>query len=170
MYVCADTAQLIEVFEKFRYLCLKDYDLDPANFLSSPSLAFEAMLKTTKVRIELFTDIDMMLTTEKVIRGVLTQVVERNAVANHKYVPSYDKSKKSMFLQYLDANNLHGYAMSQKLPLDGYKWTKGSIITDKFVKYYDINSDQGHLLEADVEYPVRLRINHKDYHFYLTGE
>ena len=88
LYVCADTAQLSDVFENFKYLCLKDYDLDPAYFLSSPTLA---MLKTTNARIELFTDIDMILMTEKAIRGGLTQLVERHAVANHKYLPSYDK-------------------------------------------------------------------------------
>ena len=88
LYVCADIAQLSNVLQNFRYLCLRDYDLDPAYFLSSPSLAFEAMLKTTKARIELFTDIDMILITEKAIRGGLTQVVERHAVGNHKYLPS----------------------------------------------------------------------------------
>ena len=170
LYVCADTAQLSDVFVNFRNLCLKDYNLDPAYFLSAPSLAFEGMLKTNKVRIELFTDIDMIKITQKAIRGGLTQVVERHAVANHKYLPSYDKSKKSIFLQYLDASNLYGDAKSHNLPLDGYKWANASIVTDKFVKDYDINSDQGYLLEVDVEYPVRLRINHKDYHFYLKGE
>ena len=162
LYVCADTAQLSDVFENFKYLCLKDYDLDPAYFLSSPTLA---MLKTTNARIELFTDIDMILMTEKAIRGGLTQLVERHAVANHKYLPSYDKSKKSIFLQYLDANNLYGYSMSQNLPLDGYKWANTLIVTDKFVKDYDIKSDKGYLLEVDVEYPVRLRIYHKDLPF-----
>ena len=48
LYVQADTAQLSDVFENFRYSCLKDYDLDPTYFVSTPSLAFEAMLKMTK--------------------------------------------------------------------------------------------------------------------------
>ena len=165
LYVCADTAQLSDVFENFRYLCLRDFELDPAYFLLSPSLAFEAMLKTTKARVELFTDIDMILMAEKAIRGGLTQVVKRHAAANHKYLPAYDKSKKCIFLQYLDANNLYGYGMSQKLPLDGYKWANALIVTDKFVKDYDINSDKGYLLEGDVEYPVRLRIYHKELPF-----
>ena len=165
LYGWADTAQLSDFFENFKYLCLRDFDLDPAYFLSSPSLAFEAMLKTTKARTGLFTDIDMILMTEKAIRGGLTQVVERHAVANHKYLPSYDKSKKSIFLQYLDANKLCGYAMSQKFSLDGYKWANALIVTDKFVKDYDINSDKAYLLEVDVEYPVRLRIYHKELPF-----
>ena len=106
MYVQADTAQLSDVFENFRYLWIKDYDLDPTYFISTPSLAFEAMLKMTKVKIELLTDID--------IRGGLTQVVRKHGIANNKYLPTYDKTKKSVCLQYLDANNLYGYAVNQK--------------------------------------------------------
>ena len=64
------------------------------------------MLKVTKAEIETFTDIDMILMTEKGIRGDLTQVVKKHAVANNKYLPDYDSTKKSVFLQYLDANNL----------------------------------------------------------------
>ena len=79
------------------------------------------MLKCTKVKLELLTDIDTVLMVEKGIRGGLTQVVKKHAVANHKYLPSYDSSKKSVFLQYLDANNLYDYAMSHKLHLDRYK-------------------------------------------------
>ena len=112
LYVQADTAQLIDVFENFRYLCLKDHDLDLTCFVSTPSLAFEAMLKITKVKIELLTDIDMVLVSEKPIRGGLTQVIRKHGMANNKYLPTYDKTKKSEFLQYLDAKNLYGYAMN----------------------------------------------------------
>ena len=107
LYVQADTAQLSDVFENFRSLCLKEYQLDPAYFVSTPSLALEAMLKTTNAKIELFTDIDMVFMTEKSIRGGLTQAIEKHAAANNKYLPNFDKSKDSTFLQYLDANNLY---------------------------------------------------------------
>ena len=90
LYVQADTAQLSAVFENFRYLCLKDYDLDPTYFVSTPSLAFEAILKVTKLKIELLTDIDMVLITEK--GGGLTQVIRKHEIANNKYLPTYDKS------------------------------------------------------------------------------
>ena len=123
------------------------------------------MLKMTKVKIELLTDIDMVLMTEKAIHGGLTQVIRKHEVANKKYLPTYNKTKKSVFLQYLDANNLYGYAMNQKLPLDGYKWTDVSIFTDDFVKNYDVNGDKGYLLEVDVEYPIEMRIAHEDLPF-----
>ena len=161
----ADTAQLSDVFENFKYLCLKDYDLDPTYFVSTPSLAFEAMLKMTKVKIELLTDIDMILMTEKAICGGLTQAVRKHGIANNKCLPTYDKTKKSVFLQYLDAKNLYGYAMNQNLLLDGYKWADISIFTDDFVKNYNVNGDKGYLLEADVEYPIETRIAHEDLPF-----
>ena len=72
LYVQADVAQLSDVFESFRSVFLKEYQLDPASFVSTPSLGLQAMLKITKVQIELFTDIDMVLMTEKGIRGGLT--------------------------------------------------------------------------------------------------
>ena len=95
--VQADTAQLSDVFESFRSAYLKVYNLDPAYFVSTPCLAFQAMLKVTKAEIEIFTDIDMILMTEKCIRGGLTQVTKKHAVANNKYLPDYDSTKKSVF-------------------------------------------------------------------------
>ena len=143
LYVRSDAAQLSAVFENFRSLCLKIYELDPSYFVSTPGLAFEAMLKCTKVKLELLTDIEMVLMVEKGIRGELTQVVKRHAVDNQKYLPGYDAAKKSVFLQYLDANNSYGYAMGGKLPLDGYKWDNVDKFTSDFVKNYDDNGDKG---------------------------
>ena len=104
LYVQADTAQLSDVFENFRSLCLREYQLDPAYYVSTPSLAFDAMLKITGAKIELFTDIDMVLMTEKGIRGGLTQAIKKYAVADNKYLDNYEKTKDSIYLQYLDAN------------------------------------------------------------------
>ena len=107
LYVQADTAQLSDVFESFRSLCLKEYQLDPAYFVSTPSLANEAMLKITKAKTELLTDINMVLMIEKGIHGGLTRVIKKHAIASNKYLPCYDSTKKSLYLQYLDANNLY---------------------------------------------------------------
>ena len=115
LYVQSDTTQLADVFENFRAVCLKEYESDPAYFVSTPGLALESMLKITKVKIELLTDIDMVLMVENLIRGGLTQVVRKYGVANNKYLPDYDKNQKSTYLQYLDANNLYGYAMIKEI-------------------------------------------------------
>ena len=165
LYVQADTAQLSDVFESFRSLCLKEYQLDPAYFVSTPSLANEAMLKITKAKIELLTDINMVLMIEKGIRGGLTQVIKKHSIANNKYLPCYDSTKKSVYLQYLDANNLYGWAMCKNLPLNGYKWANVEEFDSDFIKNYDDNSDKGYLLEVDVEYPKELYSSHRDLPF-----
>ena len=152
-------------FENFRSICLKIYELDPSYFVSTPGFAFEAMLKCTKAKLELMTDINMVLMTEKGIRGGLTQVVKKHSIANHKYLPGYGATKGSIFLQYLDANDLYGYAMSRKLPLDGYKWCDVNMFTNDFIKSYNDDNDKGYLLEVDVEYLKDLLSKHGDLPF-----
>ena len=103
--------------------------------------------------------------TEKGIRGGLTQVVKKHGIANNKYLPTYDNTKKSVFLLYLYANNLYGYAMIKTLPLNGYKWADKTIFTDDFIKNYDDKGDKGYLFEVDVEYPKELLSVHRDLPF-----
>ena len=60
---------------------------------------------------------------------------------------------------YLDANNLYGWAMSQKLPINGFKWVEKSRLSrfnEMFIKNYDQNSDKGHCFEVDIDYPKKL--------------
>ena len=91
-------------------MCLKEYKLDSAHFLSAPGLAWQACLKDTGIELELLTDIiDMLLMIEKGIRGGITHAIHRYAKTNNKYIKKYDKNKESsLYIQYLDANNLYG--------------------------------------------------------------
>ena len=94
--------------------------------------------KKTGVELELLTDYDMLLMIEEGIRGGICHAVHRYAKANNEYMKNYDKSKESSYIQYLDANNLYGAAMSEKLPINGFKWVNDtSGINGKFVKSYD---------------------------------
>ena len=108
LYVQSDTLLLADVFENFKDKCIDIYKLDPAHFLSAPGLAWQACLKKTGVKLELLTDNDMLMMVEKGIRGGMCHAVYRYAKANNKYMKSYDKSIKSSYIQYLDANNLYG--------------------------------------------------------------
>ena len=76
---------------------MKEYQLDPAYFVSTPSLALETMLKITKSKIRLFTDNDMVLMTEKGIRGGLTQGVKKHGIANSKSYLLMIKLKRAYF-------------------------------------------------------------------------
>ena len=76
------------------------------------------------------------------------------------------KTIGSSYIEYLDANNLHGWTMSRKLSVNGYKWVKNlSKFNEDFVKDYDENGGKGYFLEVDVEYPKTLFNSHKDLPF-----
>ena len=95
-----------------------------AHFLSPPGLAWQACLKKAGVKLELLTDIDMLLMVEKWIRGGICHAIHKYAKANNKYMKNYDKNSISSYLMYLDANNLYGRGMPQKLPVSCFKWNK----------------------------------------------
>ena len=131
------------MFENFRNMCLEIYELDPTYFVSAPGLAWQACLKNTGVKLELLTDYDMLLMVEKWIRGGICQGTHRYAKANNKYMNNYDKKIDSSYIEYLDANNLFGWSMSQKLLVNGFKWVKNlSKFKEDFIKEYDENSNK----------------------------
>ena len=142
------------------------YELDPAHFLSLPGLAWQACLKKTNIKLELLTDYGMLLMVEEGIKGGICHAIHRHARANNKYMKNYDKNKESSYIQYLDTNNLYGWAMSQKLPVSGFKWINDvPEIDEKFIKNYDKDSDKGYILEVDVKYPRKLHDLHGDLPF-----
>ena len=110
----------------------------------------------------------MLMLFEDGIRGGICQAVHRYYKANNKYMKNYDKNKVSLFLLYLDANNLYGWAMSQKLPVDNFKWIEKDDLLkfhENFIKNYDENSDKVYILEVDIEYPKNLHKLHSDLPF-----
>ena len=93
----------------------------------------------------------MLLMIEEGIRGGMCQSTDRYAKANNKYMKNYDKIIESSYLMYLDANNLYGWAMSQKLPVNGFKWENDlSRFNERFIKNYNEKIDIGYFLEVDV--------------------
>ena len=115
-----------------------------------------SLLKKREVKLELLTYI-MLLMIEDGIRGGMCQSTYRYAKANNKYMKNYDKSIESSYLTYLGANNLYGWAMSQKLPVNDCKWENGlSRFNEAFMKNYIENSDVGYFFEVDVEYPKKI--------------
>ena len=110
----------------------------------------------------------MLLVVEKGTRGGICQVTHRYAKANNKYMKNYNKNIESSYIEYLDANNLYGWAMSQKLPVNDFKWVKQedlSQFNEDFIKNYDENSNTGYFLEVDIDYPKELFDLHKDLPF-----
>ena len=165
LYVKSDTLLLADVFENFRDMCIKEYELDPAHFVSLPGLAWQACLKKTNLKLELLTDYDMLLMVEKGIRGGICHSIHRYVKANNKYMQSYNNNEESSYIQYLDANNLCCWAMSKKLPVNGFKWLDSNKINKDFIKNYNENNDNSYILEVDVKYPKRLQELHSDLPF-----
>ena len=141
------------VFEKFNLNNLGDYhDL--------------YVRSDTNAELELITDYDMLLMIEDGIRGGICHAIERYAKANNKYMKDYNKDKESSYIQYSDANNLYGMAMTEKLPVKGFKWMDDiSMINEDFVKLYNKNSGKGYILKVDVDYPCELQNLHSDLPF-----
>ena len=166
LYLKTDVLLLSSIFESFRDTCLEHYQLDPAHFYTIPGLAWKAGLKKTGIKLELLTDIDMLLMFEKGIRGGLTQAVHRYAKANNKYMGDmFNPNDITSYLQYLDANNLYGWAMIQKLPTGGFKWiTDVDRFTPEEISKL-VGGDKGYLLEVDVNYPQHLHEYHNDLSF-----
>ena len=96
----------------------------------------------------------------------MLQSTHRYAKANNRNMKNYDKKIESSYLTYLDANNLYGWAMSKKLPVNGFKWENDlSRFNENFIKNYNENSDVGYFLEVDVEYPKTSWGSHKELPF-----
>ena len=167
LYLRTDVISLVNVSESFRKVCLENNGLDPSHFYTATGLAWKACLKKTGIRLELLLDPDVLLMFERGIRGGITQTVHRWAAANNPYMGSeYDKSKPTKCLQYLDANNLYGWAMSQPLPTGEFRWIElGDRNSKTIVEELVEKRDHGYLLEVDVAYPRELHDSHNDLPF-----
>ena len=163
LYLQTDVVLLKNVFEKLRETSLKHYGLDPAHFYTLPGFAWCTCLKCMRVRVELLTDPDMLMMFERGIRGGITQAVHKHASANNRYMGDhYDPCSKTSYLQYLDANNLHGWAMSQPLPTGRSRWV--DVKPDEICKLAK-REVKGYLLEVDVKYPKELHDKHNELSF-----
>ena len=142
---------------------MKYYKLDPCHYYTAPGLAWDACLKLTKQELQLLTDYDMLMMFEKGIRGGISHISKRYAEANNKYMKDFNKTKPSTFIQYLDANNFYGWAMSQKLPTHGFKLMDVCNLTSVKKRFEKKDTKIGYIFEVDLEYPSSLWEEHNDY-------
>ncbi|XP_044742347.1 uncharacterized protein LOC123304848 [Chrysoperla carnea] len=164
IYLKCDVLLLACVFENFRKICHSTYGLDPASYYTTPGLTFDAMLKVTKVKLELITDINILNFVEACIRGGLTLAIKRYAESNNPYMMDYDSNLPESYIIYLDCNNLYGLAMIGKLAKGEYKF-----LTPQEVQSFDVNidsdGDYGYMLEVSIDYPEKLHDFHNDFPF-----
>lgn len=136
--------------------------LDLAHYYTATGSTWDAMLKYTKVKLELLTDIDMIMFFERGIRSGVSQCCNRYAEANNIYMGAgYDKDKESKYLMYFDVNNLYGFSMQHWLPFGGFEWVPEEQLKEFNYNIHD-DSPVGYILEVDLEYPKDLHDIHKD--------
>ncbi|KAL4098045.1 hypothetical protein QTP88_022717 [Uroleucon formosanum] len=162
LYNKIDVLLSTDIIENFRDISLKNYKLDPMWYYTTPGFAWDCMLRMTNIKLDLLTDIDQILIFESGIRGGLSQCSQRYSKANNKYMgDKFKKKEESIFLQYLDANNLYGWAMSKYLPTGDFKWVDN--VNNFDVMNISDKSCKGYILEVDLSYPKELHDIHSDF-------
>jgi hypothetical protein len=167
LYLTCDVLILADCFESFRDLSLKYYGLDPAHYISSPGLSWDAMLKYTEIELELLTDQDMLCIFMEGIRGGLSCIMKRYVKAENKYIGG--NNQQPSYIVPVDANNLYGDAMSFKLPYKDFKWCNEEEINYLENNILDISddSDIGYTIKVKrLKYPKKLHNKHNDYPFF----
>ena len=143
-----DVLLLADVFEKFVNTCLEYYGLDPCHYFSSPGLSWNAIIQMTGIELELNSDIDMHLLTEKGMREDTFSFAKWCSKANNKYMKSYVVNEPSKFIIYLDTINLYNWAMSQYLPYSEFNWLDQKEIDRLDVNSIGESSPIGYILEV----------------------
>ena len=154
---------LADVWEGFSATCVANYQLDPAHYVSAPHLSWDAMLKATKMRIELLHDPEMWRKIDGGIRGGICFVAKRHSVANNPYCPNYDETKPKKYIVNLDDINLYGAAMMKPMPYGGFRWLPRREINA--IDWRSLHEDDpiGYFVECDLDYPAGLHDAHNDY-------
>ncbi|UYV77988.1 hypothetical protein LAZ67_15003107 [Cordylochernes scorpioides] len=163
IYLIGDVALLADIFQYFRDLCLRHYQLDPILNFSSPSLSLDAALKMTNVSLDLISDPDMYLTCEQ-IRGGVAMISKRYAKANNPFMgDEFDSSKDTSYLFYTDCNNLYGWSMCQPLPTGRFRWLTSEECNQIDILALQDDSPIGYIFVVDLCYPEHLHDSHNDF-------
>ena len=153
LYLKTDVLLLADVFEKFIKACLNYYGLDPYHYFSVPGLSWDAMLKTTKIKLEAISDINVHLFIEKCMRGGISYIAKRHSKVNDC---QSNKEKQSIIYGY-------EWGMSNLLPYDEFNWFSEKEINKLDLDSVSENSSIRYFLEVDLEYPNELHNLHNDY-------
>ena len=158
LYLKTDVSLLADVFEAFRDKMLEHYDLDLCHYFTAPGMSCDAMLKMTRVELELINDQEMYDFIDSAKRGGVSTITRRYAKANNPYMKyDYDPKEKTSYIMYPDANNLYGWAMSLPLPVGNFKWLNETQLN------LPINELPPCFVEVNLSYPTELHDKFAEY-------
>ena len=158
LYCITDVLLLTSVINQYRRESYDNFQLDPLWYSTAPSFSFDACMKMTGVELTLLKDVEMYNFLETGIRGGISVISQRHATADNRYCTSVSDSEN--YLLYIDANNLYGWAMSQKLPISNFEWCR---ITENDIQCFEPTSDVGYIVEVDLTIPKELHDYFNDY-------
>ena len=186
LYLKTDVLILADCISKFRETMIKDYKIDPCWCYSSPGLTWQNGLRfITEIEpteenpkpvreLALLSDVDMHMFFERAIRGGISSVMGlRYIKANNKYVPDYNPKERTSFIDYIDENNLYGWAMSQDIPYVDLKWVNKDIIDSMNNNLNDAvnqlmviskDSDVGYFYCVDLYYSPEIKYKTRYFH------
>ena len=163
LYLKLDVMLLAAVVESYRNSTYDHFHLDPLNYLTGPSLCFDAMLKITGIQLDTLPTIDMYLWINKCIRGGMSCYSLRYAKANNDLCKHFDVNQEVSHILALDANQLYGHSMSQALPVGNFRWLSLEEIENFNIYDKSSNGHTGYILEVSLHYPKKLHDLHNDY-------
>ena len=172
VYVYSDVILLAEVFANFKEEIYKAFELDVCQYLSTPHISMDAMLKMTGVKLELLDDPEMIDLVSKSIRGGVSyaglryaKTRKRQRVGEGVRLTEVDTGAyhgdDGTCLAYFDKNNLYGEAMMRPLPVGKYRW-----LTDEELAEFSLDSvtgedgGKGYILDVTLSYPKELHLKH----------
>lgn len=158
LYMKLDTFLLADVFTEFRNTMISKMVLDPANFISLPSYAYECMLRYTGVEIDHITDLEVYFMMSQNIRGGFSFISSRIETSTN-----YNTGEEEHCIDYLDANNLYGGAQSRALPVSDYRFLKKKDFNKIDIANLSEESKTGYIFEVDLDYPKELHGEHRSF-------
>ena len=163
IYLLADVLLLADVYENFRARCLDSYQLDPAHYFSTPHLTLDAFLKSSRMTLDLLSDVNAYRLFTRGLRGGLSMVSHRYSKPNTPGQKDFDPQRTPSYIYYLDANNLYGKCMTWPLPYADFFWMDKDFLHEQFIMSLPREGDIGCIIACDFEYPSSLHDSHQDY-------
>jgi len=153
LYNKLDVGILADVFEDHRKTCRIMYQVDPLNFLTLPSLAFNVGMSVSKQTLDYIQDVDLYLEVKRATRGGVVHFSTRYAKANLPTEPDYNPQLPESHLVQLDVNSLYSWAMSRCLPTRNFRKLTAEEVEVFDISTIDENGPKGYLLNVDVKVP-----------------